>query len=84
MFGVGRKLHLGLISFDGSVPQPSDRADLAATSIGQGRVLMSPLSMAMVAAAADTGTVRVPQLVMGASGSSATGCRRSRSISTMP
>jgi cell division protein FtsI/penicillin-binding protein 2 len=68
MFGVGRKLHLGLISFDGSVPQPSDRADLAATAIGQGRVLMSPLSMAMVAAAADTGTVRAPQLVTGASG----------------
>jgi cell division protein FtsI/penicillin-binding protein 2 len=73
MLGIGRSLHLGLVSFDGSVPQPSDKADLAATSIGQGRVLMSPLSMAMVAAAADTGTVRSPQLVVGASGSSATG-----------
>ena len=61
MLGLGRSLHLGLISFDGSVPQPTDKADLAATSIGQGRVLMSPLSMAMVAAAADTGTVRTPQ-----------------------
>jgi cell division protein FtsI/penicillin-binding protein 2 len=67
MFGLGRDLHLGLLAFDGSVPQPSDEADLAATSIGQGRVLMSPLSMAMVAAAADTGTVRSPQLVIGAS-----------------
>jgi cell division protein FtsI/penicillin-binding protein 2 len=67
MFGVGRSLHLGLVSFDGSVPQPSDRADLAATSIGQGRVLMSPLSMAVVAAAADTGTVHSPQLVTGGS-----------------
>ncbi len=67
MFGVGRSLHLGLVSFDGSVPQPSDKADLAATSIGQGRVLMSPLSMAMVAAAADTGTVHSPQLVTGGS-----------------
>jgi cell division protein FtsI/penicillin-binding protein 2 len=73
MFGVGRSTQIGLISFDGSVPQPSDKADLAATSIGQGRVLMSPLSMAMVAAAADTGTVHTPQLVVGASGSSATG-----------
>jgi len=70
MLGVGRSLHLGLVSFDGSVPQPSDKADLAATSIGQGRVLMSPLSMAMVAAATDTGTVRAPQLVLGAAGSS--------------
>jgi cell division protein FtsI/penicillin-binding protein 2 len=65
LFGLGRSLHIGLISFDGSVPQPSDEADLAATSIGQGRVLMSPLSMAMVAAAADTGTVHSPQLVLG-------------------
>jgi cell division protein FtsI/penicillin-binding protein 2 len=65
MFGLGRNLSIGLVSFDGSVPQPSDEADLAATSIGQGRVLMSPLSMAMVAAAADTGTVRSPELVTG-------------------
>ena len=71
MLGVGRSLHLGLVSFDGSVPQPSDKADLAATSIGQGRVLMSPLAMAVVAAAADTGTARSPQLVTGASGAAA-------------
>jgi cell division protein FtsI/penicillin-binding protein 2 len=67
MFGLGRSLNLGLVSFDGSVPRPSDEADLAATSIGQGRVLMSPLSMAMVAVAADTGTVRSPELVGGTS-----------------
>ena len=73
MFGLGRSLHLGLVSFDGSVPQPSDQADLAATAIGQGRVLMSPLSMAMVAAAADTGTVRSPQLILGSGGSGGTG-----------
>jgi cell division protein FtsI/penicillin-binding protein 2 len=71
MLGLGRNLHLGLLAFDGSVPQPSNEADLAATSIGQGRVLMSPLSMAMVAAAADTGTVRSPQLVTGASAGAA-------------
>jgi cell division protein FtsI/penicillin-binding protein 2 len=71
MLGVGRSLHLGLLSFDGSVPQPTDKADLAATSIGQGRVTMSPLAMAVVAAAADTGTVRSPQLVTGESGAAA-------------
>ena len=71
MFGLGRSLNLGLSGFDGSVPKPTDEADLAATSIGQGRVLMSPLSMAMVAAAADTGTVRSPRLVVGGSGGSA-------------
>src|SRR5712691_12104191 len=65
MLGLGQKLHVGLVAFGGSVPQPNDPADLAATSIGQGRVLVSPLAMAMVAAAADTGTVRAPQLVTG-------------------
>jgi cell division protein FtsI/penicillin-binding protein 2 len=70
MFGLGKSLQIGLTAFSGSVPQPKDEADLAATSIGQGRVLVSPLNMAMVAAATDTGTVRAPQLVLGASGSS--------------
>ena len=63
MFGLGKSLHIGLAAFGGSVPRPTDEADLAATSIGQGRVLVSPLDMAMVAAAAATGTVRAPQLV---------------------
>jgi cell division protein FtsI/penicillin-binding protein 2 len=63
MFGVGKRPHLGVTAFGGSVPHPADQADLAATSIGQGRVLFSPLGMAMVAAAADTGTVRAPRLV---------------------
>ena len=69
-FGLGQRLHIGLVAFGGSVPRPADRADLAATSIGQGRVLVSPLDMAMVAAAADTGTVRAPRLVTGTAGSS--------------
>ena len=68
MFGLDRSLDIGLTAFGGSVPQPSDQADLAATAIGQGRVLVSPLDLAMVAAAADTGTVRSPSLVLGASG----------------
>jgi cell division protein FtsI/penicillin-binding protein 2 len=76
MFGLGKSLHIGLTAFGGSVPQPTDQADLAATSIGQGRVLVSPLGLAIVAAAADTGTVRAPRLVtVGAStpGGGATG-----------
>jgi cell division protein FtsI/penicillin-binding protein 2 len=48
------------------VPTPADQAGLAATTIGQGQVLMSPLAMAMVAAAVDTGTVHAPLLVDGA------------------
>ena len=63
MLGLDSKPQIGLTAFGGSVPQPRDEADLAATSIGQGRVLVSPLAMAMVAAAADTGTVQAPRLV---------------------
>jgi len=65
-FRLGQAPQMGLIAYAGSVPQPSDEADLAATAIGQGRVLASPLNMAMVAAAADTGTVHAPRLVIGA------------------
>ncbi len=64
MFGLGQSMKIGLTAFGGSVPQPKDAADLAATSIGQGEVLLSPLNMAMVAAAADTGTARTPRLVL--------------------
>jgi cell division protein FtsI/penicillin-binding protein 2 len=82
MFGLDKILHIGLTAYDGSVPEPSDEADLAATAIGQGRVLISPLAMAMVAAAADTGTVRSPQLVLGASGGGSAG--GSASTSQLP
>jgi cell division protein FtsI/penicillin-binding protein 2 len=73
MFGLNRSWHIGLTAFGGSVPQPSDEADLAATAIGQGRVLVSPLDLAMVAAAADTGTVRSPNLVLGPSAGAGAG-----------
>jgi cell division protein FtsI/penicillin-binding protein 2 len=71
MFGLGQSLQIGLTAFAGSVPEPKDAADLAATSIGQGEVLLSPLNLAMVAAAADTGTVRAPRLVTSAGGAAA-------------
>ena len=65
LFRLGKAPQMGLTAYAGSVPVPSDTADLAATSIGQGRVLASPLNMAMVAAAVDTGTARAPRLVVG-------------------
>jgi len=71
MYGLTKAPKLGLQAFAASVPQPADEADLAATSIGQGRVLVSPLGLAMVAAAVDTGTVRAPRLVVGAPDDSA-------------
>jgi cell division protein FtsI/penicillin-binding protein 2 len=66
LFGLGKTPRMGLPAFGGSVPTPTDQADLAATTIGQGKVLVSPLDMAMVAAAVDTGTVHSPRLVSGA------------------
>jgi cell division protein FtsI/penicillin-binding protein 2 len=62
-FGVGRSWLLGLPSFSGDVPLPNSPTDRAASAIGQGRVLMSPLSMAVVAAAVASGTPRDPKLI---------------------
>jgi cell division protein FtsI/penicillin-binding protein 2 len=70
-YRLGQAVQMGTPAFTGSVPEPKDQADLAATSIGQGRVLTSPLNMAMVAAAVDTGTVHAPRLVTGAPDDSA-------------
>ena len=66
LYRIGTTPQLGLPAFGGSVPAPADEADLAATTIGQGRVLVSPLDMAMVAAAVDTGQVHAARLVAGA------------------
>lgn len=71
LYRIGSTPELGLPAYSGSVPAPSDEAGLAATAIGQGQVLVSPLNMAMVAAAIDTGQVRAPRLVNGAADDSA-------------
>jgi cell division protein FtsI/penicillin-binding protein 2 len=52
--------------FSGSVPAGAQGAALAAETIGQGNVLVSPLSMAMVAAQVDSGSWHAPQVVVGA------------------
>jgi len=66
LYRIGSTPQLGVPAFAGSVPSPASEADLAATTIGQARVLVSPLNMAMVAAAVDTGQVRAARLVAGA------------------
>ncbi|HET6909564.1 MAG TPA: penicillin-binding transpeptidase domain-containing protein [Mycobacteriales bacterium] len=62
-FGVGAPWHLPVDAFSGSVPPPTDAVEQAADAIGQGRVLVSPLTMALVAAAVDSGTPHAPTLV---------------------
>ena len=66
LFGIGRPIQMGLPAFSGSVPAPTDGASLAATAIGQARVVMSPLDMALVAAAVGRGSYIPARLVVGA------------------
>ncbi|MDM7830040.1 penicillin-binding transpeptidase domain-containing protein [Cellulomonas edaphi] len=55
---------LGFAAFLGAVPADSDGTDHAATMIGQGRVLASPLGMATVAASVAAGSTVTPRLVV--------------------
>jgi cell division protein FtsI/penicillin-binding protein 2 len=64
-FGIGLPWDLKVPAFSGSATAAAGPADLAAQTIGQSGVLMSPLGMAMVAAEVDSGVGRSPQLVVG-------------------
>jgi cell division protein FtsI/penicillin-binding protein 2 len=62
-YGFGLDPSPGIPAVTSRVPPPSDRADLAAESFGQGRVTASPLQMALVAATIADGRWRHPKLV---------------------
>jgi cell division protein FtsI/penicillin-binding protein 2 len=62
-FGFNAHWSLGIDAAGGSYPKPSDRAERAASAIGQARVLASPVQMASVAAAVANGRWRAPTLV---------------------
>jgi cell division protein FtsI/penicillin-binding protein 2 len=64
-FGFGSDPNLGLPAFGGRAPAPKDAADQAAAAIGQSTIQASPLQMAAVAAAVDSGAYRPPRLVAG-------------------
>jgi cell division protein FtsI/penicillin-binding protein 2 len=66
LYGLQRTTRIGVPASQASVPAPGGQTALAATAIGQAQVTFSPLGMASVAAAIDTGTVRAPRLVQGA------------------
>lgn len=63
--GLGVDRDLGFPSYFGQVPQPEGETELAADTIGQGKVLASPLVMATVAASVAAGETVVPYLVDG-------------------
>ncbi|KQS98977.1 penicillin-binding protein [Cellulomonas sp. Leaf395] len=62
--GLDPHASLGFPAFLGDVPGDSDGTDHAASMIGQGRVLASPLGMATVAASVARGETVVPRLVV--------------------
>lgn len=63
-YGIGAPWELPIDVFSGDLPPPTDAVELAADAIGQGRVLVSPFAMAIVAATASSGVVPVPSLVV--------------------
>ena len=62
-FGFNATYSVGLTTESGSFPQPADATEKAAATIGQGRVLASPLHMATVASAVMEGTWEPPTLL---------------------
>ncbi|SFF08904.1 Cell division protein FtsI/penicillin-binding protein 2 [Flavimobilis marinus] len=62
--GLTGQTELGYSAFLGEVPADSTGTDHAASMIGQGRVLASPLGMATVAASVAEGTLVTPRLVV--------------------
>ncbi|RKI11319.1 penicillin-binding protein [Corallococcus sp. AB030] len=65
-FGFGVNYDVGLPSPGATFPPPKDDAERAADAMGQGRVLVTPLHMATVAAAAATGVWHAPRLLVDA------------------
>lgn len=65
-YGVGTPWELTAPAFGGSVPAPKDDTEKAADAIGQGRVEVSPLTMALIAAQVQKGGPVVPALISGA------------------
>ena len=63
IFGLGREIDAGLPAFCGRVRLSDDPAALAAAAIGQDGVLVSPLSLAGVAATVADGRWRSPRLL---------------------
>ncbi len=62
-FGLGREYELPLEAFSGEVPEPTNAVEQAAQMIGQGRILVSPLALAGVAATVADGRWRAPRLI---------------------
>lgn len=63
-FGLGADHDLGLGAYTGQVPENDGPVDRAASTIGQGRILTSPLAVADVAATVARGNHLAPTLLL--------------------
>lgn len=83
-FGLGSSWRLPLTTFAGSMSAPASDAQLAGDTMGAGNVLVSPLSMALIAGQVDSGEWHDPSLVLSpdpsASGSGVTARQGTRSM----
>ncbi|WP_460980198.1 penicillin-binding transpeptidase domain-containing protein, partial [Pseudactinotalea suaedae] len=62
--GLGQALRVDWPAYTGTVPTEMTDTELAASLIGQGDILASPLAMAVVAATIQAGEVVTPRLVL--------------------
>jgi cell division protein FtsI/penicillin-binding protein 2 len=63
LYGIGGNWSVGVPAFTGSVPTAAGDTELASDMIGQGRVAVSPLVMASVAATVAAGAYHQPYLL---------------------
>jgi cell division protein FtsI/penicillin-binding protein 2 len=61
--GIGACWSLGTPAFTGKVPAPASPVDLAAAAFGQGKTIVSPVSLAVAAATIARGSYLAPTLV---------------------
>jgi hypothetical protein len=67
-FGVGASWRLPLPGFAGSMPAPTTDAELAADTMGAGKIQVSPLGLALIAGQVDSGQWHAPSLVSSPAG----------------
>jgi cell division protein FtsI/penicillin-binding protein 2 len=79
-FGIGVDWKLPLDAWSGDVPEPAGQTELAASMIGQGRITVSPLAMAEVAAAVRSGRAHRPTLLSGSKAAVGPGIPQTRAL----
>ena len=82
--GIGVESRLGTGAFFGSVPAEAAGTEHAASLIGQGQVLVSPLSLAVAAASVQAGERVSPMLVRAADDAGASGEQEDSAPSEAP